>query len=331
MTTHTRRSVLMGMTGALTVGGPFRLAAAAPPETKRLRLVHAPILCLAPQYLAEDLLRAEGFTEVEYIKWSTGTGPKLVAEGRADMTMRETPATIPLLDQGGSLVVLAGVHSGCIEIFGGRSVRTLRDLKGKTIAVSERGGTEHVFLASTLAYVGVDPRKDIRWVETSSVEAVLPMFVEGKSDAFFAFPPAPQELRAKKIGRVIVDTVRDRPWSQYFCCSIFGNREFVTTHPVATKRAMRAILKAADLCAQDPGRAAQFMVDRGYETRPAIALEVVRGLPFRKWREDNPEDTLRFYGLRLHEVGMIKHAPNKLIAQSTDWRFLDELKRELKA
>ncbi len=54
-------------------------------------------------------------------------------------------------------------------------------------------------------------------------------------------------------------------------------------------------------------------------------------LAYSRWREANPEDTLRFYGLRLHEVGMIKTNPNKLIAQGTDWRFLNELKRELKA
>ncbi len=102
-------------------------------------------------------------------------------------------------------------------------MQTLRDLKSKTIAVSERGGTEHVFLSSTLAYVGIDPRKDVKWLEAGSVETTLQMFTAGESDAFFAFPPAPQELRAKKIGRVIVDTLHDRPWSQYFCCSIFGN------------------------------------------------------------------------------------------------------------
>ena len=40
---------------------------------------------------------------------------------------------------------------------------------------------------------------------------------------------------------------------------------------------------------------------------------------------------MRFYALRLHEVGMIKSPPNKLIAEATDWRFLNEIKRELKA
>jgi hypothetical protein len=40
---------------------------------------------------------------------------------------------------------------------------------------------------------------------------------------------------------------------------------------------------------------------------------------------------LRFYAFRLREAGMIKSTPQRLIAQGTDWRFLNELKRELKA
>ena len=43
-----------------------------------------------------------------------------------------------------------------------------------------------------------------------------------------------------------------------------------------------------------------------------------------------PEDSVRFYALRLREAGMIKSTPQRLIAQGTDWRFLNELKKELK-
>jgi NitT/TauT family transport system substrate-binding protein len=39
---------------------------------------------------------------------------------------------------------------------------------------------------------------------------------------------------------------------------------------------------------------------------------------------------MRFWALRLHEVGLIKWSPQKIIADGTDWRFLNELKRELK-
>jgi NitT/TauT family transport system substrate-binding protein len=39
---------------------------------------------------------------------------------------------------------------------------------------------------------------------------------------------------------------------------------------------------------------------------------------------------MRYFALRLHEAGMIKSSPQKIIAQGTDWRFLNELKKELK-
>ena len=40
---------------------------------------------------------------------------------------------------------------------------------------------------------------------------------------------------------------------------------------------------------------------------------------------------MRFYALRLREAGMVKSTPQKLIAQGTDWRFVEQLKKELKA
>jgi NitT/TauT family transport system substrate-binding protein len=121
-----------------------------------------------------------------------------------------------------------------------------------------------------------------------------------------------------------------RPWSQYYCCLVAGNREFVRKHPVATKRALRAILKAADVCALEPDRVAQILVDRDYVKRYDYALQTMQEIPYGKWREYDPEDTVRFYALRLQEAGMIKSTPQKIIAQGTDWRFLTELKRELK-
>ena len=62
-----------------------------------------------------------------------------------------------------------------------------------------------------------------------------------------------------------------------------------------------------------------------------MALAILKDLPYRGWRDADPEDTLRFHALRLHEVGLIKSSPQKLIAQGTDWRFLTQLKKELKA
>ena len=130
---------------------------------------------------------------------------------------------------------------------------------------------------------------------------------------------------------MLIDTTVDKPWSQYFCCMVAANRDFVRKNPIATKRALRAILKASDICANEPERAARFLFERGYERRLNIGLEVMKTLRYDRWREYDPEDTIRYFALRLHEVGMIKTDPEKFIAQGTDWRFLNELKKELKA
>lgn len=319
--------------GAASLLAVPRLAAAEPPpETTRIRLTQDPAICLAPQYLAEELLRLEGFSEIEYVKIPTGAASaNALATGVADIKMLGVFDILPALDSGHSVVMLAGIHVGCYELFGNERVHAVRDLQRKTVAVSRLGVSDHLFIASMLAYVGVDPGKDITWVEAKTFDDTMRLFTDGTADAFLAFPPQPQELRAKQIGNVLIDTAVDRPWSQYFCCVVAANRQFVAQHPVATKRALRAFMKAADTCAREPERAAQFLVAKGYEPRYAMALDVLQKLPYNRWRDTDPEDTLRFYTLRLHEVGLIKSSPQKLITRGTDWRFLNELKKELRA
>jgi NitT/TauT family transport system substrate-binding protein len=291
-------------------------------------------ICIAPQYVAEELLHFEGFTEVQYVEVEvtelTTAIYRRLASGEIDISMAFAPAFIIQVDAGVPIVLLGGVHVGCFELFGTERVRAIRDLKGKTVAVPERGGVHHLFLASMAQYVGVDPGKDINWVLHPPAESIQ-LLAEGKIDALVGFPPVPQELRARNIGHVVVNSAVDRPWSQYFCCIVTGNREFVRKYPVATKRALRAILKATDVCALEPDRAAQRIVDRGFTPRYDYALQTMQEIPYDRWREYDPEDTVRFYALRLHEIGMIKNTPQKIIAQGTDWRFFNELKKELKA
>ena len=206
--------------------------------------------------------------------------------------------------------MIAGVHVGCFELFGNEGIRSIADLKGKSVGVQGLGSGPHVFLAAMAAHVGLDPLKDIRWV-ISADPSVKPieLFADGKTDAFLGFPPEPQELRARCIGHVIVNSSIDRPWSQYFCCMLAGNREFVRSNPVATKRVLRAILKATDLCVTEPARVARRIVDGGFTPRYDYARQTLNDVPYDKWREYDAEDTIRFYALRLHEIGMIKDEP----------------------
>jgi NitT/TauT family transport system substrate-binding protein len=319
---------LLGATGFLGLS-PRSIAAEPPPETTTIRWLRSPAICVAPYYVAEELLHGEGFTEVHHVQMEAVLYTPAVLSGAVDLVLNFVGPLLVRLDAGDPLVVLAGGHVGCFELFGTDRVHAIRDLKGKTVAVPHLGSPAHVFLASMAAYVGLDPPKDVTWVMHTPDEA-MQLFGEGKIDAFLGFPPHTLELRAKQIGHVVVNSALDRPWSQYFCCMVYTRREFARKYPMATKRALRAILKAADVCALEPDWAGQFLVDKGYTERYDYARQAMQELPWSKWREYDPEDTVRFYALRLHEAGMIKNSPQKIIAQGTDWRFLNEIKKELK-
>ena len=205
----------------------------------------------------------------------------------------------------------------------------VKELKGKSVVITTDDSTERLFISSIVAYVGVNPR-DIHWITTRSAAEAMQTFVEGKADAFLGFAPQPQELRANKVGRVLLDTLQDRPWSQHFCCMVNARREFVESIP-SRRDGHPRLPQGGGSLRTGPERAARYLAAKGYEPRYDMALEVLQGLPYRRWRDADPEDTLRFHALRLHEVGLIKSSPQKLIAQGTDWRFLKALKKELKA
>jgi NitT/TauT family transport system substrate-binding protein len=324
---QSRRDFLTALSAsaAWVLSARTSLADEGPPETTTIRLNWYPNICLAPGFISEDLLRAEGFTDVRYIR---DLPFDAVARGDIDFDFDTAAWVVSHLDAGEPILALSGVHSGCFELFAHEPIRAISDLKGKKLGIYQFGKSGHLLLSVIAAQVGLDPHNDIEWVTSPTA---MELFAEGKVDAFLGHPPEPQELRARKIGRVILNMTLDQPWSQYLCCITYGNSDFVHANPIATKRFLRAILKAADICAMQPERAAQQLVDGGFTQRYDFALQLLTELPYDRWREFDAADAMRFYALRLHEVGMIKSSPNALLAEGTDWRFLNDLKRELKA
>jgi NitT/TauT family transport system substrate-binding protein len=349
---QSRRDFLASLSAASAagvLGARTSLADEGPPETTTIRIRREVIggvadnpLCVAPPYVAEDLLHAEGFTDIRYVPVRSGLPlTQALATGEINFSMMFAPGAVRRLDDGVPIMVLAGSHPGCFELFAHGHIRTVADLRGKQVGIPEAlGGAAQLYVAIMAAHVGLDPKKDIKWIALDEVAKPMELFVQGKIDAYLAFVPEPQELRARKIGRVIVDMAMDQPWSHYFCCMWAGNdfccmwagnADFVRKHPVATKRALRAILKATDLCAAEPERAARRLVEDGFARRYDHALQTLTAIPWAVWSDYDPEDSLRFYALWLHEFGELDATPNKIIAEGTDWRFLNELKRKLKA
>ena len=336
---QTRRRVLSTL--ALGLAAPLvhipRSYADEQLETTSVRILEGGSICTSPTYVADDLLRAEGFTDIRHVftlDWNSDfTKEADFAAAFASSLILQAAAGVPFR-------VLTGLHVGCVVLFANDNIRSIVDLKGKRVGVFARNDSPpYAFLSVMAAQVGLDPHKDIDWVVTPPQHSAE-MLVAGKIDAMIGFPPQSQQWRDEKIGHVVVNSTVDRPWSDYFCCMLMGSDAYIRKHPVATKRVVRAILKTADLCTSEPTVIARRIVDGPYLARIGFdggakgydyTLQAVQELPYDKWREYDPEDTVRFYALRLREAGLIKATPQQIIADHTDWRFLDQLKRELKA
>ena len=324
--------------GAISRGGGGKsLAAEPPPEITTIRLERDTVTCIAPQ-IVEELLRAEGFTDIRYVDLTaehvrraeaanTGIQSGMIASGEVDFARDFAPSHLLTLGAGARVTILAGLHIGCFEVIAKDDIRSIADLKGRIIGTD---ASDKPLLSIIVSLIGLDPARDIRWVDTVDAAEPIQLFTEGKIDALLAVPPILQEVRARNIGHVIASSIEDRPWSQYYCCLLGTRTEFAHKYPVATKRLLRAILKGADLCVSQPARVAQLLLDNGYAARYDYALQALSEMRYDVWRDYDPEDSLRFYALRMHEAGLIKSSPQKLIAEHTDWRFLNELKRELK-
>ena len=152
--------------------------------------------------------------------------------------------------------------------------RSIAGLKGKTVGWSTRLciiqtlGEPHGEVSSALIHTTIS----VGWRDSDTDPMTFSLI--GKSMP--SWPPRPRRRNSATARSDIRSSTAstDRPWSQYFCCMLIGRTEFVQKYPIATKRVVRAILKATDLCANEPERMARLMVERGFTPRYDYALQI---------------------------------------------------------
>src|SRR5215469_14862862 len=188
--TQTRRGFLATLPMAAAAGllrASPALAAEGPLEHTTIRLTKIANLCFAPEYVADALLRAEGFTDIRYVEMVPGA-PGWFSGGEVDFTMSYASNLVAAIDAGEPVTVLAGVMVGCIEVFAHEPIHGIADLKGRTVGVPDWRSSAHLLLTIMAAHVGLDPDKDIRWVTSQSLTPMV-LFADGKIDAFLGQPP----------------------------------------------------------------------------------------------------------------------------------------------
>ena len=228
---------------------------------------------------------------------------KMVARGEIDLTLHFSPLSLIPIDAGEKITIIAGVHVGCFELFANERIRTIADLKGKTVGVPVLGASPHVFVSTMAAHVGLDPAKDINWVTSPSIPP------DG------SFSPTERSMRCSAFRRSRRNCARARSatWSSTARSTVPGRS---TSAACWRETGLRPQESGRDQAraARDPqgdrllrqrsgAAAARRVVDRGFTTDYDYALQTLNEVPYNKWREYDPEDTIRFYALAAARSG----------------------------
>jgi NitT/TauT family transport system substrate-binding protein len=305
-----------------------------PPEVTTIRLPRLSTpACYAPLLMAEDYLHDEGFTDVHYIPREARYS--LIAQhlvnGTLDMAMLFAPDVSYAVDRDVQVVMLGGAQAACFEMFAPERIRNVSDLRGARIGMLVRDPEpgDYAFITSVLQHIDLRDGRDVELIAIPPGTLRGGAFDDGRIDALFAAVPEAVSMRTTQQGHVILNGMTDTPWDQHFCCYFVANREFAERNPVATKRALRALLNGLDLCHAEPDLTAQRMFDQGWTSTVSIARASMDHMQFDVWRRFDSEASLRFYTLLLHEAGLIESTPDQIIEKGTDFSHFNELKQEM--
>jgi len=321
LTRHASLSTLTSQAAA----GPATLPA---PETTTIRIAHA--ACDAPIMIAERYLRQEGFTNIEIT--DAATGPAL-ASGRVDMGIMFPPSLANSVQQGQRVVGLAGLHPGCAEIWAQREIGSVKDLRGRTIVVRSKalGDLSYSYTAVVLKQAGIDP-KDVNFVVQADADPVR-LYLEGKNDAVFVATTGAAALASNPAnkGHMVHSMVKDEPWAKPDCCILVTTQDWYRANPVAAKRAVRAIFRAADFQPADRADAVKLVTDKGLFGGPSNFQNVLTAANMvpANWRDLDAERSVRFYGQLLIDVGLLRMSVDDVV-KALDLRIFRELQTELK-
>ena len=293
------------------------------PETTTIRLTAG--VCDAPLMAAERFLREEGFTDVQISDAATLAA---ITGGKADLGTMFVTQLVGQVDNGKALVGIASVHAGCAEVWAPQSVSSLSDLRGRTVAVAAKNvdNIGYTFISIALKNAGIDP-KDVNFVvDTDPMKAYL----DGKSDALLAATTVTVALHANPAnkGHLLVDQAMDKPWSEQDCCIVVAGGEWMRANPIAAKRAVRAILRAADSLGADRADAVKAATDKGLfgGSKNYDAARAAANMVSLDWRVLDPARSVRFHAGLMNQVGLVKMSADDLAAKGTDLSILKELK-----
>jgi len=235
-------------------------------ETNKVRVGYIGLTCEAPIFSAYEngFFKEEGL-DVELVKCDWSTYKDVFALGRFDITHHLVMYFLKPIEQGLDVKFTGGIHRGCLRVqapINGK-IRTIEDLRGKTIGVPGMGTPPFIFASRVMGTHGIDPSKDVSWKVFPAGELGLAL-EKGDVDAVANAEPIGSLLMATGKVQNVADQAKDPPYNDEYCCAVIVNGKFLSKNPKAAAAATRALLKGAKWVQENPLAAARLSVEKKY-------------------------------------------------------------------
>lgn len=233
----------------------------------------------------KGLWEKEGLTvELQQVD-DNAVSKQLLSSSKVDGIMGWTPETIQVLADSGvpmKVVFATDVSDGADGIIATEGIKTLQDLKGKTVSF-ESGSPSHLLLSYLLDKAGM-AQTDIKAVNQTASDAGA-AFVAGKVDAAVTWEPWLSKAGERKGGHIVVST-KDLP----ILPALPAFREdVIKNRPQDVKAFMRGVFAAMEYVKQNPDESYDIIA-KGYNLKKQ---EVVEQIPTFHWM--SYDDNVKYF------------------------------------
>jgi len=236
-------------------------AAAAKPSGQATKLV-ASYGELVPQSLPVWFAKDSGIFEQNGLDVdlrlivSSAEVAALVA-GDTQLASSGGPIVLSAVSAGADLVVTAGIAVlSPFALYTPPSINSVPELKGKALGVSKFGSPSDIALKIALRKFGIDPSKDVRFVELGSTQARTAALIQGTIQGGMANPLEANTLEKNGL-HAIYDMAKDKQPSAQSV--IVSKRDWVAGHRDVMQRYIDSIAQTMIKVRQDKPRAIAVM------------------------------------------------------------------------
>lgn len=287
-------------------------------------------LCHAPLQVAME----NGYLDEAGIKWErvdfgTGDIQAALGAGTIDCGFGLVGKFIQPIENGLNMVITAGMHTGCTKILvkADSGIKSISDLKGKTIGVSSLAGSEAVTAKRALNKAGINVSADggdVSFAVYSKTDQPAAL-INGAVDAIATPDPTATQAEEEYGLTVLLDTASTEPYASEYCCISFVSTELADEHPEIAKAFTDAMLKASAWVAEHPEETAKLQIEKEYvsgnvEDNTKI-LKSYKFIP----SVQGGYDALVNISRDLHDIGILKSDTDVDALIERSFRFYDGL------